>query len=92
MARDTSTDSKDKYHAGSTKWGKYKKKEKEAKKRRGPTSHNNGPEKQLTEEPKVKTNLNQSVAPEKANKSSAKENFDFPDGGWVCSQCQNYNF
>ena len=49
MARDTSTDSKDKYHAGSTKWGKYKKKEKEAKKRRGPTSHNNGPEKQMTE-------------------------------------------
>jgi len=25
---------KDKYHAGSTKWGKYKKKEQEAKKRR----------------------------------------------------------
>ena len=21
-----------------------------------------------------------------------KENFAFPDGGWVCSQCQNYNF
>ena len=19
-------------------------------------------------------------------------NFEFPDGGWVCSQCQNYNF
>jgi len=19
-------------------------------------------------------------------------NFTFPDGGWVCSQCQNYNF
>lgn len=24
--------------------------------------------------------------------SSNKENFAFPDGGWVCSQCQNYNF
>lgn len=23
---------------------------------------------------------------------SGKEEFDFPDGGWVCSTCQNYNF
>ena len=45
MARGTSTDSKDKYHAGSTKWGKYKKKEKEAKRRRGTNSNNNGLEK-----------------------------------------------
>lgn len=25
-------------------------------------------------------------------KSEADNNFEFPDGGWVCSQCQNYNF
>ncbi|CDW78045.1 zinc ran binding protein [Stylonychia lemnae] len=24
--------------------------------------------------------------------SAANTNFSFPDGGWVCSQCQNYNF
>lgn len=28
---------------------------------------------------------------EKEN-SNTKEEFDFPDGGWVCSSCQNYNF
>jgi hypothetical protein len=21
-----------------------------------------------------------------------EDEFDFPDGGWVCSDCQNYNF
>jgi len=26
------------------------------------------------------------------DKPEADSNFEFPDGGWVCSQCQNYNF
>ena len=30
--------------------------------------------------------------PQKENCAGAKEEFDFPDGGWVCSSCQNYNF
>ena len=24
--------------------------------------------------------------------TNSSTNFNFPDGGWVCSQCQNYNF
>ena len=24
--------------------------------------------------------------------SASKNNFEFPDGGWECSKCQNYNF
>jgi hypothetical protein len=22
----------------------------------------------------------------------SRKSFDFPDGGWECSKCQNYNF
>ena len=24
--------------------------------------------------------------------TGGKDQFDFPDGGWVCADCQNYNF
>jgi hypothetical protein len=24
--------------------------------------------------------------------SQKKDSFDFPDGGWECNKCQNYNF
>jgi hypothetical protein len=27
-----------------------------------------------------------------ANNINNLNSFNFPDGGWVCSQCQNYNF
>ena len=27
-----------------------------------------------------------------SKKIAAKGNFEFPDGGWECSKCQNYNF
>lgn len=26
------------------------------------------------------------------DENSEKKNFEFPDGGWECSKCQNYNF
>lgn len=29
---------------------------------------------------------------EAVDKDASKSEFDFPDGGWVCSGCQNYNF
>ena len=63
----------ERFHAGASKWGKYKKKEKENKRnqqrRRNAVDSDNSSE--IT---------------------SDKDNFDFPDGGWVCGQCQNYNF
>lgn len=39
-------------------------------------------------------NSNQMVVPIKraSHGTSSNTNFNFPDGGWVCSQCQNYNF
>eukprot|EP00350_Pseudokeronopsis_sp_OXSARD2_P001937 CAMPEP_0170551154 /NCGR_PEP_ID=MMETSP0211-20121228/9187_1 /TAXON_ID=311385 /ORGANISM="Pseudokeronopsis sp., Strain OXSARD2" /LENGTH=131 /DNA_ID=CAMNT_0010858151 /DNA_START=919 /DNA_END=1314 /DNA_ORIENTATION=+ len=27
-----------------------------------------------------------------SNQNMGSNQFNFPDGGWVCSQCQNYNF
>lgn len=29
---------------------------------------------------------------EGSEKNDKKKQFDFPDGGWECSKCQNYNF
>merc|ERR1711990_887458 len=34
---------------------------------------------------------NPSSSDEKSTKDT-KRSFDFPDGGWECRQCQNYNF
>ena len=62
-------DNKERFHAGASKWGKYKKKEKEAKRQQ-----------------KRRNVLDDS------DTTSDKDSFDFPDGGWVCGQCQNYNF
>ena len=59
---------KEKYHAGAQKWGKYKKKENKNKKR------------------------NDDSARQQKGKVQEGNDFSFPDGGWVCSQCQNYNF
>lgn len=70
------TKEKEKYHAGRSKWGKYKKKEKEAKKNK--------------KIKKLEGKKSKSSSVERD--SQAKESFDFPDGGWVCSECQNYNF
>lgn len=32
------------------------------------------------------------IVQEKPAKQKSEFDFDFPDGGWVCSGCQNYNF
>ena len=45
------------------------------------------------ETPPTKTKEKREYKPK--NKSSAKKArgaFEFPDGGWECSKCQNYNF
>lgn len=31
-------------------------------------------------------------AEEEEDSAQEKDNFNFPDGGWECSKCQNYNF
>ena len=32
------------------------------------------------------------IVQDKPAKRGSESDFDFPDGGWVCSGCQNYNF
>ena len=73
--RDSSSDltPKEKYHAGRSKWGKYKKKERK--------------EKRMNQ-----SQLDCQASAPKVIFETTKEGFDFPDGGWVCSNCQNYNF
>lgn len=40
-----------------------------------------------------KNSNNMLIPTKKASQGlSSNPNFNFPDGGWVCSQCQNYNF
>lgn len=63
---------KEKYHAGRSKWGKYKRRERESRKQKSTKPEHDG----------AKSNEN----------ASGKDVFDFPDGGWVCCNCQNYNF
>lgn len=36
--------------------------------------------------------MNKSKKKENAKEDIQGNNFSFPDGGWVCSFCQNYNF
>ena len=73
--KDEKPSTKEKFHAGRSKWGKYKKKEKEDRSRR--------PVKQP-----IETNAKSGGFCD----TPTKESFDFPDGGWVCCVCQNYNF
>ena len=67
----------EKYHAGRLKWGKYKKAEQEQKEKDANGFKQGSPEKSQSKKP---------------SNGNSQDNFDFPDGGWVCSQCQNYNF
>ena len=90
-------EAREKYHAGSSKWGKYKKREQEAKKKRRANQENiaiksEGGEPALSSGA-LDLSSDTGVCSADAQAAGAmKENFDFPDGGWVCSQCQNYNF
>ena len=38
--------------------------------------------------------VNTSFSPHKRKvlKQGSQQQFEFPDGGWECSKCQNYNF
>jgi hypothetical protein len=65
---------KERFHAGASKWGKYKKKEKEAKKRK---TSKRGFDDQCSEKERIESGSDQDPSINKAN-------FDFPDGGWVC--------
>ena len=50
-------------------------------------------EEKIMETPPTKNKEKREYKPK--NKSSAKKakgTFEFPDGGWECSKCQNYNF
>lgn len=38
------------------------------------------------------TNAQPMPATKTSDKPKKQNNFDFPDGGWECSKCQNYNF
>ena len=93
-----SAETREKYHSGSLKWGKYKKREQEAKKKRRANQENIGVKSEGGESALSSGALDLSSDSYSANMADAqvsgsmKENFDFPDGGWVCSQCQNYNF
>ena len=94
-------EAREKYHAGSSKWGKYKKREQEAKKKRRANQENIATTSEGSEPALSSGALDLSSSDSYANVAfstdaqatgAMKENFDFPDGGWVCSQCQNYNF
>ena len=93
-------ESREKYHAGSSKWGKYKKREQEAKKKRRTNQENIAIKSEDGElalssgalDLSSDSHANVAGSADAQASGPMKENFDFPDGGWVCSQCQNYNF
>ena len=41
---------------------------------------------------KKKNYRTKNKSPEKKKANQGKGCFEFPDGGWECSKCQNYNF
>ena len=90
-------ETREKYHAGSSKWGKYKKREQEAKKKRNANQENIATRSEggrsatssgaLNLSCDSKVNGQGDTTDTTFQTSMMKENFDFPDGGWVCSQC-----
>ena len=91
-------ETREKYHAGSSKWGKYKKREQEAKKKRNANQENIATKSEGGRSATTSSGALNLSCDSKSNgqgdttdttfqASMMKENFDFPDGGWVCSQC-----